>query len=70
MDQIHGLNRVLANKVKNFKIHYTVICFYDQFVCNWKENTSMRDLSTTSAAKEDHINIDMKLDEKSHLYNI
>jgi hypothetical protein len=32
IDQIHGLNWVLANKVKNFKIYYTVICFYDKFV--------------------------------------
>jgi hypothetical protein len=30
----------------------------------------MRDLSTTLAAEEDHVNTDMKLDEKSHLYNI
>jgi hypothetical protein len=30
----------------------------------------MRDLSTTSAVEEDHINIDTNLDEKSHLYNI
>jgi hypothetical protein len=29
IDQIHGLNYVLANKVKNFKIHYKVIYFYD-----------------------------------------
>jgi hypothetical protein len=43
-----------------------VIPFYDQFVCNWKWNTPMRDLSTTLAAKEDHVNPDTKLDEKSH----
>jgi hypothetical protein len=39
------------DKVKNFKIHLTIIHFYDQFVCYWKWNTPTRDLTTSSAAK-------------------
>jgi hypothetical protein len=62
IDQIHGLNWVLANKVKNFKIHYMVIWFYDQFVCYWKWNTPTRHLSTSSAAEivqeDTHKNLD------------
>jgi hypothetical protein len=30
----------------------------------------MRDLSTTSAVEEDHVNTNMKLDKNLHLYNI
>jgi hypothetical protein len=51
IDQIHGLNWVLVKKVKNFKIHYTIIHFYDKFVCYCKRNISTRGLSTCTAAK-------------------
>jgi hypothetical protein len=49
--QIHGLNWVLAKKVKNFKIHYRVIRFYDKFVYYCKRDTPMRGLSMCTAVE-------------------
>jgi hypothetical protein len=67
IDQIHGLNGVLANKVKNFKIHYRVIHFYDQFVCNWKWNTPMKICQQPQLQKKT-ASIQIRNWMKNHIY--